>query len=159
MVLRKRFVILWLLLLVARVSGGQTPARPDSTQDGRSGNWSARSSTGRTLMGSWKAVPGPTPGTVTGTWSIADSRGKPVATGAWAASKATTGWNGNWRAVVAGRDGEHSGSWTSSAALDPAASFADLFEQAVDTIVSGTWRAGSRTGAWSIRSAKREGGS
>ena len=156
---RKPFVVLCLVFLAADVSSGQAGGRPDtarSAQGDRSGNWSARTSSGRTLMGTWTAVPNPTAGTVTGTWTLGDAQGRPVATGAWSASKATIGWNGNWRAVVAGREGEFAGTWTSSADIKGDSSFGDLFEQAVDTIVSGTWRVGSQSGAWSIRAAKRE---
>jgi hypothetical protein len=57
---------------------------------------------------------------------------------------------------MAGRRGEYSGTWTAGVDLDVDASFVDLFEKAVRTAVSGTWRAGSRSGAWSIRALERE---
>jgi len=150
-----------LLLATVDVSGGQAPARQDTARTApsntRSGTWAARTSNGVTLMGTWTAIPDSASGTVTGTWQLADAQGNPVATGAWSAAKSPARWTGAWRAVVAGRDGEFAGTWTSVADLDADASFADLFEKAVQVIVSGNWRAGTRSGAWSIRAAKSEG--
>ena len=160
--LHKPFLVLSLLLLAADVSGGQAGARQDtarSARSSRSGTWSARSSTNLTLMGTWTAVLNPTSGTVTGTWELLNAQGGQVANGAWSAAKSATQWNGAWRAVVAGRDGEFSGTWTAAVDLEVQGSFDDLFEKAVATIVSGNWRVGSQSGAWSIRAAKREGGS
>ena len=37
------------------------------------------------------------------------------------------------------------------------ARIADLFERAVQAAVSGTWRGGTASGAWSIRTAKLDG--
>lgn len=156
---RKPFLVLCLLLLVANVSSAQAAVRQDTSSSARndaSGNWSARTSTGRTLMGTWKAVPEST--TVTGTWSLVDARGHPVASGAWSASKATTRWFGNWRGVATGRTGEYAGTWTSSVELEGGKTFGDLFAKAVEAVVGGTWRLGSRSGSWSIRAAPSEGG-
>ena len=61
-----------------------------------------------------------------------------------------------WRAVVTGRSGEYSGTWTASADLKLDGGFADLFEKAVEAAVSGTWRGAGQSGAWSIRSRPRE---
>ena len=158
--LRKRFLVLCLLFVVADVSSGQAAVRQDTasgTKSTRSGNWSARTSAGRTLMGTWTAVPDSANGTVTGTWALVDARGRPVASGAWSASKAPARWTGNWRGVATGRAGEYSGTWTSSVDLEADASFGDLFETAAQTVVGGNWRVGSRSGSWSIRSAKTEG--
>lgn len=157
--LRKPFLALCLVLLAADVSGGQPAVRQDTARRAsseRSGNWSARTSTGRTLMGTWKAVPDSITGTVTGTWSLVDAKGRSVAIGAWSASKAPVGWNGNWRGVATGRAGEYSGTWTSGVELAADASFDDLFEKAVEAVVGGAWRTGGRSGAWSIRSAKSD---
>lgn len=159
-VLRTPFLPLCLLLLAPRASGGQAVAPPDSpasAQGSRSGAWSARTSGGRTLMGTWTAVLDSASGTVTGTWTLGDAQGSPVATGAWSAAKSLAQWTGAWRAVVAGRDGEYSGTWTAATDAAVNASFGDLFEAAVQAVVSGTWRAGTQSGAWSIRAAKREG--
>jgi hypothetical protein len=62
-----------------------------------------------------------------------------------------TGWNGSWRANVVGSAAEFSGTWTAGAGLSPTASFADLFAAALKDVVSGTWRAGTNNGSWSIR--------
>lgn len=152
-----RLLVSCLSLCATGALSGQTPARQDSpvsAPTARSGNWGARTSTGRTLVGTWTALPDPTTGTVTGSWAVVDARGRSVASGAWSASKSTTQWTGNWRAVMAGRAAEYTGTWKSSAGLAGDASFGDLFEHAVEAMVSGTWRAGMQSGAWSIRSAK-----
>jgi hypothetical protein len=105
-------------------------------------------------MGTWTAVPNPTSGTVTGTWTLADAQGRTVAGGAWSAAKSPARWTGAWRAVISGRDGEYSGTWTSGVDLKADARFVDLFEKAVRSVVSGNWRAGRQSGAWSIRAFK-----
>ena len=160
--LRKPFLPVCLLFLaVADVSGGQAVVRldtPGNAQSDRSGAWTARATTGLTLMGTWTAVPDSTGGTVTGTWTLTDAKGRPVASGAWSAAKSPARWTGAWRAIVAGREGEYSGTWTASVDLTADGTFVDLFEKAVQTVVSGSWRAGSQSGAWSIRASKREGG-
>ena len=159
--LRNRFCLLGLLFLaVSDVSGAQAAGRQDTAgnaRSNRSGTWSARTSSGPTLMGTWTAVPGPTAGTVTGTWALVDAQGKTVAEGAWSAAKSPAQWTGAWRAVISGRDGEYSGTWTAGVDLKGDAQFGDLFEKAAQTVVSGTWRAGAQSGAWSIRTSKREG--
>jgi len=105
-------------------------------------------------MGTWTAVPGPTNGTVAGTWTLVDTQGKTIVGGGWSAAKSSTRWSGAWRAVISGRDGEYSGTWTASVDLGGDARFVDLFEQAVQTVVRGDWRAGKQAGAWAIRAAK-----
>jgi hypothetical protein len=46
---------------------------------------------------------------------------------------------------------EYSGSWTGNLDLRTDATLADLFRRAAEAIVSGSWRAGGQSGAWSIR--------
>ena len=158
---RKPFCHLCLLLLAAiNLSGAQAAARQDTSgtaQSKQSGAWSARASTGLTLMGTWTAVLDTTKGTVTGMWTLGDGQGRTVANGGWSAAKSPTQWTGAWRAIVAGRDGEYSGTWTAGVGLKGDARFVDLFEKAVEAVVSGTWKTGGHSGAWSIRAAKREG--
>jgi hypothetical protein len=105
-------------------------------------------------MGTWTAVPDSTGETVMGTWTLVDAQGNTVIDGGWSAAKSRTRWTGAWRAVISGRDGEHFGTWSAGVHLKANARFADLFEKAVQTVVSGNWRAGNRSGAWSIRAAK-----
>lgn len=161
-VIRRPCLLLCLLLLAAvGVSGAQVVARPDSArnvQSNRSGTWAARTATGLTLMGTWTAVPDSTGLTVTGTWTLNDAQGRPVANGAWSAAKSPERWTGAWRSVVAGRNGEYSGTWTAAGGLGAHATFADLFEKAVQDVVSGNWRAAGQSGAWSIRTLKLERG-
>jgi hypothetical protein len=132
------------LLAAADASGAQARER--------SGTWSARASSGLTLVGTWTAVVDTAAGTVTGSWTLADAQGRQAAGGGWSAAKTSARWRGAWRSVVAGSGGEYAGTWTADR-LPANAPFADLFEQAVRAAVSGTWRAGGRSGAWSIRTA------
>ena len=160
--LRKPFVLLWCLMLLAAVdvASGQAVVRRDSASIAQNwfGTWSARASSGLTLVGTWTAIPNATTGTVTGTWTLANAEGKEVASGAWSAATSPERWTGGWRAVIAGRAGEFSGTWTADGDLKVGRSFADLFEKAVENVVSGSWRTGGRSGAWSIRARKAEGG-
>lgn len=155
---RKPFFLLCLLFLVSvDGSGAQAVVRQDTAgnaQSDWSGTWSATTSSGRTLMGTWAAVPDSTSGTVTGTWALVDAKGRTVIDGGWSAAKSPTRWTGAWRAIISGRDGEYSGTWSAPVDLKVNAGFADLFEKAVQTVVSGNWRAGRQSGAWSIRAAK-----
>ena len=75
-------------------------------------------------------------------------------TGAWSASKSPDGWTGRWRAAAVGRPGEYTGTWTANVDLKPAATFADLFAKAIEAAVSGTFRTGAQSGAWTIRVSK-----
>ena len=144
-------------LLLAAVDASRAQAvRRDTAANAtskREGSWSAASSTGLTLMGTWTAILDPT-GTVTGGWALVDAQGNTRADGAWSAAKAPDGWTGAWRAVVSGRSGEYSGTWTAVVDGKPDARLADLFEKALQAIVSGNWRVGGRSGAWSIRTFK-----
>jgi hypothetical protein len=107
-------------------------------------------------MGTWTAVPDLKTGTVTGTWTLIDAQRKTLAGGGWSAAKSPTGWTGAWRAIVSGRNGEYSGTWTSGVDLKVDSGFDDLFEKAVQSIVSGAWQMGKDSGGWSIRASKRE---
>ena len=152
---RKPLLVLCLLFLVAlRGSGAYAEVPQGRGSDGRSARpntWSARSSTGRTFSGTWTAVANPRTAAVTGTWTLVDAQGRAVARGGWSAAKSRTGWTGAWRAAVSGSKTEYSGTWSAAVELKPGAPFADLFKMAVQTLVSGNWRAGGQSGAWSIR--------
>ena len=102
-------------------------------------------------MGTWTAVPDTAKGTVIGSWTLLNPQFDTLATGAWSAAKESAQWYGAWRAVVAGRPGEYSGTWRSAVDIGADGSFVDLFNKALQTIVSGTWRAEGQSGAWSIR--------
>ena len=151
---RKPLLVVYLLFLVAvKESGLRAETSPGLTGLGqREPNaWSARSSTGRTLGGAWSGVADPATGSVTGTWTLVDASGKPVMRGGWSAAKARKGWTGAWRAAISGSKAEYSGTWSADVDLKPDAPLADLFKSAVQTAVSGNWRAGNHSGAWSIR--------
>jgi hypothetical protein len=154
------FLVCLLFLGGVDVSGAQATARVDSVdaiREKRWGTWSAATSTGRTAMGTWTGTPDSTGRAVTGTWTLNDTQGRVVMSGGWSAAKAATQWNGAWRAKAVDRAEEYSGTWTSTVELKGDATFADLFEKAVQSVVSGSWRAGTQSGAWSIRTGKREG--
>jgi hypothetical protein len=150
----KPLLLLCLLSVAAQGPAPQRGAREVPAvygQGARPNTWSARSSTGRTLAGTWTATVEPKAGTVTGTWTLDDAKGKPVARGGWSAARSRNGWSGAWRAIVSGSKAEYAGTWSARVDLQPGAGFADLFKMAAQTVVSGDWRAGRQSGAWSIR--------
>jgi hypothetical protein len=150
------FVLGLLLAAAVDTSRAQAVVRPDTASNAptkREGSWSAAASNGLTLAGTWTAILDPT-GTVTGTWTLVDAQGTTRADGGWSAAKSPDGWTGAWRAVVSGREGEYSGTWTAAVDGKSDTRLADLFEKAVQTVVSGNWRVGGRSGAWSIRTFK-----
>jgi hypothetical protein len=154
----KTFSLVWLLLFAAAdISGAQEAVRLDSARllpGARYGTWSATNGN-IAFMGTWTAVPDTMHGSVTGTWTLMDKAGKTAAFGGWSAAKTNGQWAGAWRANATGRTGEYSGTWTSAVDLKTTAGFADLFEKAVQTIVSGMWSGAGQSGAWSIRAAKK----
>jgi hypothetical protein len=79
------------------------------------------------------------------------ANGRTVARGGWSAPKSSKGWTGAWRASASGSKAEYAGTWDADTRLKPGASFADLFKTAIKAAVSGGWRAGGQSGAWSIR--------
>jgi len=84
---------------------------------------------------------------------LQEPSGKILMQGGWSASKAAQSWDGAWRATVSGRTGEYSGTWTSTTSLSPQARMAEMLESALRAVVSGTWKSGPRSGAWSIRTS------
>lgn len=154
--LRKPFFLLGLLFLIAVDGSGAQAVVPQDTavnrQSAQPNMWSATSNNGLTFMGTWTAVPDPKTGTVTGTWTLIDAEGRTLADGGWSASKSPDGWVGLWRAAnFSGSEHEFSGSWRAGVDLKATAGFANLFEKAAQSVVSGSWRMGSHSGAWSIR--------
>jgi hypothetical protein len=152
---RKPLLVLCLLFLVAAEgSGAHAGVLQDTARAGQSAQpntWSAKSSTGLTVGGTWTVVADPTTATVSGTWTLVDARRKTVIRGGWSAAKSPAEWTGTWRAAASGSTAEYSGSWSAAVDLKADARFADLFEIAVQTVVSGNWRAGRQSGTWSIR--------
>jgi hypothetical protein len=84
------------------------------------GAWSASSSNGRSLGGTWTAEAHQESGGVTGTWTLRETTGKILASGVWSASKAPKAWDGAWRSIAAvggtWKAGGYSGSWSIRAA-------------------------------------------
>jgi len=145
-------------LLLATIDAPSAHAQVRSDTAGvaptkRTGSWSAATAAGLTLMGTWTAILDST-GAVTGTWALADAQGNTRAAGGWSAAKAPDRWTGAWRAVITGRQGEYSGTWTAVVDGKRDARLPDLFEKAVQGVVSGNWAGVGRSGAWSIRTFK-----
>jgi hypothetical protein len=115
------------------------------------GTWSASSSSGQRLGGAWTAEAHQERGGATGTWALYDAAGKILVQGGWSASKSLKAWSGAWRATIAGRTGEYSGTWTAQTTLNPDERLANMLESALRAVVTGTWKAGANSGAWSIR--------
>ena len=150
------FVVAGLLVGTVDASRARAQTRSDTAAIAptkREGSWSAATANGLTLMGTWTAFLDST-GTVTGTWALADAQGNTRAAGGWSAAKASDRWNGAWRAMISGRPGEYSGTWTAAVDGKPDARLPDLFEKALQAVVSGNWSGVGRTGAWSIRTFK-----
>ena len=140
------------LILTVALNGATADQQTPSTLGRRlTSTWAARSSDGLTVGGTWTVIEHLKTGGVTGTWTLLDAQGRMVASGGWSAAKSTAGWTGSWRAAAAGQRGEYTGTWTAKVDLKPAGGFADLFAKAIETAVSGTWRAGPRSGAWTIQ--------
>jgi len=115
------------------------------------GTWGASSSSGQRLVGAWTAEAHPESGGATGTWALYDAAGKILMQGGWSASKSLKAWDGAWRASIAGRTGEYSGTWTAQTPLKPETPLVQMLESALRAVVTGTWKAGANSGSWSIR--------
>src|SRR5207245_11616775 len=109
----------------------------------------AESSGGQKMAGGWTAATQAE--SATGTWTLFDAAGKTLMQGGWSASKSPKEWNGAWRATIYGRTDEYSGTWTAQTPLAPEARLAVMLESALKAVVSGTWKTGANSGAWSIR--------
>jgi len=148
---RTRAAALLCALFLEHVETSSAQTAVQRVQNRQPNSWSATSSTGLMVGGTWTVMPLVDTGAVTGTWTLVDPEGRIMASGAWSASKAPSGWSGAWRAAAAGGRSEYSGTWRANSNVRADAPFADIFASAVKAAVSGTWRAGGRSGAWSIR--------
>src|SRR5688572_26188850 len=133
----------WAVATAVTAAEAQAP----STLGRRGNTWAARSSAGQMYSGTWTATEDLKTGAVTGAWTLADAQGRTVASGGWSAAKSPTGWTGSWRAVATGRAGEYAGTWTATIDLKPETKLNDLFVKAIGATVSGTWQAGTQSGA------------
>lgn len=150
---RTGFILLLSLLcfpLDVSIARGESQ-RSGDREIGRQNTWSARSSTGLTLGGTWTVTVDPKTGAAGGTWALLDEGGRATMRGGWSAAKSATGWTGSWRANVVGSTAEYGGTWSATVPLAPTAPFADLFALAAKQVVSGNWRAAGKSGSWSIR--------
>lgn len=147
--------VFFITVLVGSLATAITWAVPSQRrgdrQIGRLNTWSAVSSTGLSLAGTWTGAVDPKTGAASGSWTLLDGDGQPAMRGGWSAIKSANGWSGSWRANVVGSRAEYSGTWNATLALKPNAPFADLFAIAAEKAVSGSWRASGKSGSWSIR--------
>ena len=88
-----------LLLLLAATFGAQEAVPQHDARKALANTWSATSTTGLTLMGTWTATADSKTGHVTGTWTLLDAQRRTVARGGWSATKASAEWTGHWRAT------------------------------------------------------------
>ena len=142
------------VLLCVALAASSAPLlsqQPRERSIGRLNTWTATSTDGLTLSGTWTGRADAKTGTASGTWTLLDANGGVAMRGGWSAAKAAAGWRGAWRATVVGSAAEYSGTWSATSELKPNAPLSDLFALAAQQVVSGNWRAGTRSGAWSIR--------
>jgi hypothetical protein len=141
-----------LVLCVTARAHAQAPVNAAGSAQPSVNTWSARSTGGMLLMGTFTVVPDSVSGTVTGTWTLNRAHGDVVAQGAWSASKSPRGWTGAWRSVVSGSSREYTGTWSANTPLRATAGLPQLFLKAgVEQVISGGWRSAGNSGAWSIR--------
>jgi hypothetical protein len=62
-------------------------------------------------------------------------------------------WKGTWQARRASGQ-VYDGTWRAQVELPTTSHFSDLFEAAIAKAVSGSWRTGGYSGAWTIRAQK-----
>lgn len=150
-----RLQLLPMILLIASLAVAVSRAEPlqssGDRQLGRQNSWSARSSTGRVLGGSWTGTVDSKTGAASGSWTLSDANGRPAMRGGWSAVKSAKEWSGAWRANAVGSPGEFSGTWRATIDQKPDSSLADMFALAAQNVVSGSWRVGANSGSWSIR--------
>jgi len=140
-------------VVAALVATGAAPLQDASARRLSRGpnTWSARSTSGLTVQGTWTAVVDASSGAVTGTWTLTGANRATTARGTWSAAKSSAGWTGAWRAARSGSTTEYSGSWSARVDLPPDAPLERLFEMATRSVVTGQWRADRQSGGWSIR--------
>jgi hypothetical protein len=140
------------LLCAAPVAVAQTTDSAIVVAQPAVNTWSARSTGGMVLIGTFTVIPDAANGTVTGTWTLNGAQGAVLAHGSWSAAKSPRGWNGAWRSIVAGSAREYSGTWTASTSLRATTALPQLFvKRGIESIVNGGWRSGGNSGGWSIR--------
>ena len=139
----KRFAWTVILLLSFLLAGA-------ADQSQWHGTWAATVGSGGAFAGTWTAAPGEAPDTVAGTWSLLNQNGAELATGTWAAGKEGKVWKGTWQARRP--SGQiYDGTWRAQVELPVTSHLSDLFEAAIAKAVSGSWRMGNYSGAWTIR--------
>jgi hypothetical protein len=116
--------------------------------------WSALTTTGRTLEGSWTVEPASSADKASGTWTLGEGLDKTVLRGTWSAQKFSTGWSGIWRAMVEGQKREFTGSWTADFPQARETTIGELFSTVARDAIRGIWSADNDSGSWAIRAAK-----
>ncbi len=136
----------WTVILLSSLAPARAADRPNWQ-----GTWAATVGTGGTVFaGTWNAAPGAATDTVAGTWSLREQNGTELATGTWAAGKEGSAWKGSWQARRPSGQ-VYDGTWRAKVELPVTAHLSDMFGAAVVEAVSGSWRMGNYSGAWTIR--------
>lgn len=120
-------------------------------QFGPGSTWWASINNGRALGGTWTGTVNVSTSTASGSWAVVNNANRIVLQGTWSALKYGQEWRGSWRASVTGQSREYFGIWDSGLQLNADLPFADLFGQAVNETIKGTWQSAGRSGNWSIR--------
>ncbi|MEJ2110030.1 MAG: SH3 domain-containing protein [Acidobacteriota bacterium] len=120
-------------------------------QFGSGSTWRATTINGRTVGGTWTGNVNISTGTASGSWAVVNGSNRIVLQGTWSAIKYEREWRGSWRALVNGKSREYSGAWISRLKLDPNSTLVQLFEQAENEEINGTWQSAGQSGSWSIR--------
>jgi len=119
-----------------------------------SSNWAAVTEDGKAFGGSYTVDPSSTGRSARGFWTLADGGGGTALRGSWSAQMHSTGWNGTWRAVVEGRQGDFNGSWSAELTTAQVARFTDMFETAAKEAIKGLWTGANQSGSWSVKTFK-----
>jgi hypothetical protein len=92
---------------------------------------------------------------VGGTWTLRDQNGTELAAGTWAAGKEGKVWKGTWQARRPSGQ-VYDGTWQAQMEPSVTSHMPDLVEAAIAKAISGSWRMGNNSGAWTIRAYARK---
>ena len=146
------FLVLTSVLIIAMSAGGAV--LQSTAAGGRANTWTATTSTGATLSGTWTAL----------YRSARHRRHRHLDAREPERCDPRARWVVGCQIVIrvewhlasecCRRAERVSGGWSTAVDLGPGTAFGSLFEQAAEAVVSGRWRSGGQSGAWSIRAYK-----
>ena len=146
------FLVLTSVLIIAMSAGGAV--LQSTAAGGRANTWTATTSTGATLSGTWTALYDPRATAVTGTWTLVNQKGAILGARWVVGCQIVIRVEWHLASECCRRAERYSGGWSTAVDLGPGTAFGSLFEQAAEAVVSGRWRSGGQSGAWSIRAYK-----